>query len=136
MKPKRRPRLALFLKATIAIGAVFVGYVAIVLWVDHSRRQNVRRIGAIGGVHFLAGMLELFRKQKGYYPETLVDLIGTELDGDAAEIPENPYSKNGYVYRRTGDKAWIVFLGRDDKPGGDGLDADYEISLPRVDKGR
>ncbi len=46
-------------------------------------------------------------------------------DGYLSQMPQDPWG-NPYVYESTGGRFAIKSLGKDGKPGGEGLDADID----------
>jgi hypothetical protein len=69
--------------------------------------------------------LEEYAKEHGRYPDSLKDAFPTDTDFSALVDPWN----NPYQYVRKGKDYRVFSLGRDGKPGGVGLDADFDVAV-------
>jgi hypothetical protein len=80
----------------------------------------------LGNGRLFHDALERYAEEHGHYPDSLKDAFPKDVD-----FTYHVDSwKNPYHYART-DKGYRLFsLGRDAKPGGVGLDADFDLSYP------
>ena len=73
--------------------------------------------------YHLRGAVELYAKEHGRYPDTLED--ASSKDADLTQYVD-PW-KRPYRYVKTDHGFRLFSLGRDGKPGGVGLDADFDL---------
>jgi hypothetical protein len=120
------------LAASIAAACVFV----LTYWAAWGTRSFVA-VGQGGPIlmardaHQLQELLDQYVKRHGRYPDRLAEVVSSD---EEARHYVDPW-KNPYQYEKT-DKGFRLFsLGRDGKPGGIGLDADFDLtntSLPAL----
>jgi hypothetical protein len=85
-----------------------------------------RPLQMLGDDYQLHSAIEQYSKEHGRYPDSLKDAVPTNSAlADRSDPWERPYQ-----YAKT-DKGYRLFsLGRDGKPGGVGLDADFDLPNP------
>jgi hypothetical protein len=72
--------------------------------------------------------LEQYSKEHGHYPNALKDALPKDTDPGHYLDPWN----NPYQYANTGKGYRVFSLGRDGKPGGVGLDADFDLNFAAI----
>ena len=108
------------------------------------RPDQARVTVAQSDLRSVAAALKMYRLDNGDYPSTAQGLqaLVTKPSGDPApanwasggyldKLPSDPWG-NPYIYRSPGDEGGsgfeITSLGKDAKPGGEGIDADLKVS--------
>ncbi|AUJ68874.1 MULTISPECIES: type II secretion system major pseudopilin GspG [Pseudoalteromonas] len=101
-----------------------------------SKVDSAREASARAQMQVLSTALDAYRLDLGYYPNSLDDLVQSDLpqwDGPyfSKAIPKDPWN-NAYLYERKANEQGredfqLKSLGRDGKLGGEGEDADVEL---------
>lgn len=76
----------------------------------------------------LKNAVEVYQMSVGSYPNTLDELVKRDGGKSVKEGDLKDPFGNPFVYRKPGEGGRdfdIVFLGKDNKPGGDGVDKDF-----------
>ena len=112
---------------------VIIGIIAAMVVVNVAGRPDEARVTtARTDLKTISGALAMYRLDNGDYPSTqqgLKALAERPTDAPPAwrsyvqEAPKDPWGRD-YVYANDGGVFTITSLGRDGKPGGEGVDAD------------
>ena len=102
------------------------------------RPDEARVTVAAADLRTISAALKMYRLDNGDYPTTQQGLAALAEkpttpplprtwpeEGYLAEVPRDPWDRP-YVYRRTGGGFELMSLGKDGKPGGEGVDADIK----------
>lgn len=118
---------------------VIIAIVAGLITVNVMGRPDEARVTtAKTDIRTISSALKMYRLDNGGYPTTEQGLKALAERPSAAPVPANypsePYLQdtpqdpwgNPYVYASTGSSFELKSLGRDGKPGGEGVDADID----------
>ena len=103
-----------------------------------NRPDEARVTTAATNMKTISGALKMYRLDNGAYPTTAQGLkalyekpvtppipAAYPAEPYVEQMPEDPWG-NPYVYESTGSRFTIKSLGKDGKPGGEGIDADID----------
>lgn len=112
---------------------VIIGIVAAMVVINVASRPDEARVSRVNiDVKTLSGALAMYRLDNGDYPTTAQGLKALHVPPNppppawrpyVQDAPKDPWG-NDYAYENLGGSFRITSLGRDGKPGGEGIDAD------------
>lgn len=135
-RPVEPGEAGLTLVEIIVVLAIIALVAALIVPNVIGRPDQARVTTATTDIASISGALKLYRLDNGGYPTTSQGLralverpatppvpVSFPEGGYLSQTPVDPWG-NPYVYESTGSSFSLTSLGRDGKPGGEGLDAD------------
>lgn len=131
-------QVGLTLVEMIVVLAIIALVAALIVPNVINRPDQARVTTAGTDIKSISAALKMYRLDNGDYPSTTQGLKALvekptqppvpgayPPDGYLSQMPQDPWG-NPYVYESNGGRFTIKSLGKDGKPGGEGLDADID----------
>lgn len=136
------PEAGLTLIEMIVVLAIIALVAALIVPNVIGRPDEARMTVAKTDLRTISAALKMYRLDNGDYPSSEQGLAALSKkptteplprnwssEGYLAQVPVDPWGRP-YVYRNTGGTFELLSLGKDGKPGGEGLDADLSDKAP------